>query len=237
MLFVRNVIAGCTFALLWIVAAQASVVMTGNRVIYPAQNKEVNIQLTNHDDFPNVIQVWMDSGNEDSTPDTGQAPFIITPPFFKMAAKAGQTVRLMFSGGELPQDRESIFYLNFLQIPPREAKSSSNQMLIMLRNRVKVFYRPTGIATSPVDIAQNVKPKIIQQGNTYALEVNNNSGYYLSISGASILSENKVTQLGSRMIAPFSTEKWPLSHRFSNSALTINYINDQGAKITQRYQL
>lgn len=122
MLFVRNVIAGCTFALLWIVAAQASVVMTGNRVIYPAQNKEVNIQLTNHDDFPNVIQVWMDSGNEDSTPDTGQAPFIITPPFFKMAAKAGQTVRLMFSGGNYPKIENPFFTLIFADPTQRSKK-------------------------------------------------------------------------------------------------------------------
>ncbi|ANC40285.1 MAG: fimbrial biogenesis chaperone [Hafnia alvei] len=237
MLSVRDVFTGCVLALCLIASAQASVVMTGNRVVYPAQNKEVNIQLTNHDDFPNVIQVWMDSGNEDSTPETGQAPFIITPPFFKMAAKAGQTVRLMFTGAQLPQDRESVYYLNFLQIPPREAKSSSNQMLIMLRNRVKVFYRPAGITTSPAEIAQNVKPKIVQRGNSYSLELENMSGYYLSISGASILSENKVTQLGNKMIAPFSTEAWPVPSRTKNPELTINYINDQGAKITHRYQL
>lgn len=237
MLSVRDVFTGCVLALCLVASAQASVVMTGNRVVYPAQNKEVNIQLTNHDDFPNVIQVWMDSGNEDSTPETGQAPFIITPPFFKMAAKAGQTVRLMFTGEQLPQDRESVYYLNFLQIPPREAKSSSNQMLIMLRNRVKVFYRPAGITTSPTEIAQHVKPKIVQRGNTYAVELENMSGYYLSISGASILSDNKVIQLGNKMIAPFSSETWPVTSKVRNPELTINYINDQGAKITHRYQL
>lgn len=84
MLSVRGIFTGCVLALCLVASAQASVVMTGNRVVYPAQNKEVNIQLTNHDDFPNVIQVWMDSGNEDSTPETGQAPFIITPPFLVM---------------------------------------------------------------------------------------------------------------------------------------------------------
>lgn len=51
MLSVRGVFTGCVLALCLVASAQASVVMTGNRVVYPAQNKEVNIQLTNHDDF------------------------------------------------------------------------------------------------------------------------------------------------------------------------------------------
>ncbi len=44
--------------------ANASVVMTGSRIIYPAAASEHSIQLTNNDNFPNAVQVWLDSGDE-----------------------------------------------------------------------------------------------------------------------------------------------------------------------------
>lgn len=98
--------------------ANASVVMGGSRIIYSAGEKEHTVQLTNNDNFPNAVQVWLDSGDAKSTPDTGKAPFLVTPPFFRMEANAGQTLRLKYTGSGLPTNKESIFYLNFLQVPP-----------------------------------------------------------------------------------------------------------------------
>jgi fimbrial chaperone protein len=92
---------------------------------------------------------WVDSGDPESTPQNADAPFIVTPPVFRINPKAGQTVRLVFTGKDLPQDRESVFYLNTLEIPSlNSAYAGQNQMLVMLRNRLKVFYRPPGIEGS-----------------------------------------------------------------------------------------
>jgi len=88
----------------------ASVVMTGTRVIYPGGAKERSIQFSNQDDAPSVVQVWIDSGNPDSTPETADAPFVVTPPVFRIEPKSGQTARLIFTGKDLPQDRESVFF-------------------------------------------------------------------------------------------------------------------------------
>ncbi|EKN4764153.1 fimbria/pilus periplasmic chaperone, partial [Yersinia enterocolitica] len=122
--------------------ANASVVMSGSRIIYSAGEKEHSIQLTNNDNFPNAVQVWLDSGDAQSTPETGKAPFIVTPPFFRIEANAGQTLRLKYTGSGLPTDRESVFYLNFLQVPPVNKAEKNNKMLVLMRNRIKVFYRP-----------------------------------------------------------------------------------------------
>ncbi|ELN4703365.1 fimbria/pilus periplasmic chaperone, partial [Escherichia coli] len=74
--------------------ASASVIVTGTRVIYPADAREKSVQLTNQDAFPNVVQAWVDVNNPQSTPETADAPFMITPPMFRMEPKAGQTMRL-----------------------------------------------------------------------------------------------------------------------------------------------
>ena len=63
----------------------ASVVMTGTRVIFPANQNEKTVQLKNKDNNPNIVQVWLDKGNESSTPETADAPIIANPQIFKMA--------------------------------------------------------------------------------------------------------------------------------------------------------
>lgn len=49
--------------------------MTGNRIIYPADSREVSVQLTNRGDVPGVVQVWLDDGDAQSVPQTAAARF------------------------------------------------------------------------------------------------------------------------------------------------------------------
>ncbi|MBO0237257.1 fimbria/pilus periplasmic chaperone, partial [Vibrio parahaemolyticus] len=62
---------------------------------------------------------WLDTGDASETPDTIKTPFQITPPISRIDAKGGQTlrIRLMDKNG-LPQDKESLWWLNILDIPP-----------------------------------------------------------------------------------------------------------------------
>lgn len=46
----------------------------------------------------------------------------------------------------LPQDRESLFYLNVIDIPPDNPARSGNLLKLAMQNRIKLFYRPQGIA-------------------------------------------------------------------------------------------
>lgn len=129
-----------------IAQARASVVVTGTRVIYPGEAREKTVQLSNRDAFPNVVQAWVDIDAPDAPPDQADAPFLVNPAVFRMAPDSGQTLRIVYTGQGLPGDRESLFHLNVLQIPPRNSSHADrNQMLLMLRNRLKLFYRPAGI--------------------------------------------------------------------------------------------
>jgi len=41
--------------------------LSGTRVVYPAQQREVSIKLTNDDaQFPRLVQAWIDTGDENS---------------------------------------------------------------------------------------------------------------------------------------------------------------------------
>ncbi len=153
-----------------IAQARASVVVTGTRVIYPGEAREKTVQLSNRDAFPNVVQAWVDIDAPDVPPDQADAPFLVNPAVFRMAPDSGQTLRIVYTGQGLPGDRESLFHLNVLQIPPRNSSHAErNQMLLMLRNRLKLFYRPAGIQGRPEDLPGQLRFALVRRSAGWAV--------------------------------------------------------------------
>ncbi|MGU3415503.1 molecular chaperone [Enterobacteriaceae bacterium C34A] len=211
-------------------SAQASVVMTGSRIVYPADSREVSVQLTNRDDFPGVVQVWLDDGNAQSVPQTANAPFVTTPPVFRLAAHAGQTVRLRYVGKPVAQDRESLWWFNFIQIPPTDkATQADNQLLVLVRSRVKVFVRPKGLVGSPLEMAGTSRVWL-KSGKLF---LRNNSGYYLALSSLEVKGAGKKQRIQSETIAPWSTVSWQAAVPQIGEA-QMRWINDQGATLNGR---
>lgn len=209
--------------------ASGSVTLLGNRVIYPADMKEKTLQFTNEDNIPALIQIWLDINNPQSTPENADAPFIASPQIFRIAANSGQMVRLSFVGQPLPTDRESLFYLNFLQIPGvRQADSDKNKLLLLITNRVKVFYRPAKLAGDANHVIDQLS--LHQVGNS--LKVNNPTGYYANVSQAIILKGMKRTAIPDvDLIQPFSDVSWPVSGDVRKVELSV--INDYGVEISR----
>lgn len=214
-------------------STQASIVMTGSRIIYPADSREASVQLTNRDDFPSVVQVWLDDGNAQSVPQTANAPFVTTPPVFRLAARAGQTVRLRYVGKPVAQDRESLWWFNFIQIPPTDkGAQADNQLLVLVRSRVKVLLRPKGLVGSPLEMASTSRVWT-QNGKLF---LRNNSGYYLALSALEVNGAGKKQRIQGETIAPWTTVSWPTTISLLGEA-QMRWINDQGATLTGRVTL
>ncbi|MBS0041126.1 molecular chaperone [Shewanella sp. M16] len=187
------------------ITANASVVMTNTRVIYPSDAQERTIQLTNNDAFPNVVQVWTDINNPESTPESADGPFLALPSIFRIEPKRGQMVRLVYTGTELPKDRESVFYLNFLQIPPlSKSNAGQNQMLVMLKNRVKIFYRPIEIESNSIDVSKKINFDIEYDEIGINLVIENNSAFFASFVNAKIISGKQELLAKIDMVEPKS---------------------------------
>lgn len=215
-------------------SSPASVVMTNTRVIYPAGEKSKTIQFTNQSDIPYLMQLWTDINNPDSSPDNADGPFIVSPVIFRMEPKSGQSARLSFVGENLPQDRESLFYLNFSQIPPKSSGGENNKLLLILKSRVKIFYRPKTIQGSAAEVAKNLAFELRPLKGANQLHIKNNSGFYASFASAEIKAEDKVYPVDIDMVAPKSEQTITLKHIPSGKAgsFTLRYtlINDLGAK-------
>lgn len=236
-------------ALLLAGAVQAKVVVTGTRVIYPAQEREIVVRLSNlATEQPSVLQVWLDDGDEKSSPDNVEVPFLITPPVFRMEPGSGQSLRLRYTGEPLPSDRESLYWLNVMEIPPApDAEAEGEESLLVqfaYRTRLKTFFRPKGLSPAPAQAPEKLVWRLQRNQGTsgYQLEVHNPTPYYISFSSVTLLDgERRTTATRSKevignMVAPSAVQQFPLPDLTVAPGAGVQVesisISDYGNKIT-----
>jgi len=218
---------------------QASVVMTGTRVVYPGRLAGQTVQFHNPDAHPNVVQVWLDDGDRAAALDAATTPFLAVPQVFRMEADGGQVVRLLLTDAQaLAQDRESVFYLNFSQLPVYKKTADSNRLLLMFTSRVKVFYRPPGLdANLPPDIAGQLQ----FSWRDASLHVHNPTAYHVVVSQAALATGAEPLVLAHEtMIAPFADAVWRAPADVPSAAglpLRLTLRNDHGADVTTEVRI
>ncbi|HHV7361217.1 TPA: fimbrial biogenesis chaperone [Morganella morganii] len=216
--------------LIMTIDTQASVVMTGTRVIFPSGVNEKTIQFSNPDPQPYIMQLQLTT--EDNKPDT-KAPFVPLPPVFRMESHSGQTVRLIANGtAALPKDKESVFYLNFTQLPSVKSDlQEKNKLVITITNRVKIFYRPKSLQGNPNDAYKELHFSL-QNGVVTAI---NPTGFYINITSAEIMMSDKAIPISdASILAPLSTTEWKLKQKITTSnraSIKLKVINDYGSEI------
>ncbi|CAI8811001.1 molecular chaperone [Pseudomonas zeae] len=227
-------------ALLFTSPAFCAVVLIGTRVIYPEGAKEKNLQFNSQDDYPNLVQIWLDKGNTNSKPETADAPFVATPQIFRMNPHSGQLVRLVFTGANLPQDRETVFYLNFLQMPAiKSSQTNANLLMLAVSSRLKVFYRPKSLGGSADELGKALKFKIVGSGSGVKIQVENATGFHAVIREASILvGEQEIPVVSGVMLLPKSTALWPIpASAKSHSRLQLTLVDDLGGDDVTQVEL
>ncbi|WP_146673271.1 fimbria/pilus periplasmic chaperone, partial [Salmonella enterica] len=115
-------------------AGQADIIISGTRIIYDANKKDVSVRLENKGKSPLLVQNWIDLGNDNAEPGSIKAPFAATPPVSRIESKRGQSIKIMYTGAEsLPKDRESVFWFNVLEVPPKaDTSQEENKNLLQL---------------------------------------------------------------------------------------------------------
>jgi chaperone protein EcpD len=223
-----------------IASVHANVIVTGTRVIFPAKDGEVTVRLTNQNTTPVLIEAWIDSGDEHSTPDKVNTPFLITPPLFRMEPSRDQSLRILFTHSQqpLPIDRESVFWLNVLEIPPKPTglqTQGKNYLQLAIRSRLKLFYRPASLPGDPVKAPGQLSFKTTTTGSNHALLAHNASPYYITITNITVDVGGTPHKVDSGMVAPLSDLSLavPDLKQAPSAGSTIQYecINDYGADV------
>lgn len=214
-------------------SASADIVISGTRVVYPQSAKDVTVKMENRGNKPLLVQSWLDDGRDNVNPQELKLPFIVTPPVSRVDPAKGQTVRITWTGQTLPADRESLFWFNVLEVPPKSKDADTQYVLLLaFRTRIKMFYRPDGLAGDPSVAAG--KLQWAYSGN--ALTANNSSPYFISVSAATITINGKKIDVASHTIPPLTNEVVPVkgASNLSGGKIDYNTINDFGG--TEKHQ-
>lgn len=231
-------------ALLACSQAMAGVVITGTRLVYPAGQKEITVKLNNSGVQPALVQSWIDTGDVESTPTQSKAPFALSPPVARIDPGKGQSLRLMFTGQALPSDKESVFWLNVLEIPPKPQQAEDvNALQMAFRSRIKIFYRPDNLPGSPTEAIEQVQWKVVpaSNGQGLALQAFNPSAFHVSLVELDLVTGNQRERSEDGMVGPGQTRQFALASLKAmpgaGAQVEFSAINDYGALVPTRQAL
>lgn len=206
--------------------ASAGISLSATRLVFDGEHREVSIKVRNNGDDL-LIQSWIDGDGSTA----GSAPFAVTPPLARILAKQQQLLRVIYEGTGMPTDKESVVWLNVQEIP--QASKEKNTLQLAVRQRIKVFFRPPGLATKAYLAPKQLLWQIGEQEGHALLKITNPGLYHVSMSDITLqfgaTTEHPVDTM---MIAPGETKSFTLkgTKNANYSTLTFSSINDYGAQ-------
>ena len=209
-------------------AAHAAFSLNSTRYIYDSQQQNISFQVTNESNAVYRGQVWI--GNGDHNPNN--VYFIAAPAFFQLPAGQTQIVRLINVNHTLPQDKESLFFLNVQEIP-LAIKGQGNAMQIAMDTNVKLIYRPQMLQAGRADAEQ--KMQLIDVAGKAALK--NPTPYYFAV--VVVNNNGKTVKLSSKdqhdlgLFKPDSSIILNIPYRNIHD-LNVKAVNDYGNAVTYR---
>ncbi|WP_371756535.1 fimbrial biogenesis chaperone StiB, partial [Salmonella enterica] len=150
------------------------------RVIFHGDAKDASISISNSDNVPYLIQSWAQSISE--TGASGDAPFMVTPPLFRLNGGQKNVLRIIRTGGNLPEDRESLYWLDIKSIPSSNPDNKHNTLMLAVKAEFKLIYRPKALTQKPEEVADRLTWS--RQGRT--LTVKNPTPYYMNFATLSV---------------------------------------------------
>lgn len=225
-------------ALFCMAAAHADVVINGTRIVFEAKDKETVVQLKNNGKSPLLVQSWLDTGNPKSRPGEIKTPFVITPPVIRIEPGKGQALRVLKIGEQLAQNKETLFWFNVLEIPPKpkqQLAAGENLMQLAFRSRVKMFYRPDNLGMSSQEAYKKLKFSLTNNGT---LKVVNTTPYFITFKDIQFKQAKNspvlanVENFPERMVSPGGELVLPVSKKgkgnLAGASVFYTVINDYG---------
>ncbi|MCW2457372.1 UNVERIFIED_ORG: P pilus assembly chaperone PapD [Rahnella aquatilis] len=214
--------------------AEGGVSFSRNRMIFPASEKSISITVNNHSDNTFLVQAGV-SGDADKKT---SAPFMVTPPLFRLEKNDNNVMRILRAGGDLPQDREQVFYFFASTIPsqsvpemtPGKTGTTGARVSISMKTILKLFWRPDGLGISPVKALAALRFVSAPGG----VVVKNPTPYYQSFAALSFDGKVQDVDRQPSMVSPFS------ELRFSATApvrqVSWSVMNDYGGTTEMKTQ-
>ncbi|MBC3218441.1 fimbria/pilus periplasmic chaperone [Serratia fonticola] len=222
-----TLITGCMFGLLCAQQTYAAIALDRTRVIFNGGDKSVSLSVSNENkQLPYLAQGWI----EDEAGKKISSPLTVLPPVQRLepGAKSQVKVQGLPIANTLPQDRETLFYFNLREIPPKS--DEPNTLQLALQTRIKLFYRPKAIAVVNPEstVPWQEKLTLTKQGDGY--QVHNPTPYYVTLVDAGSRKGVSAPGFEPLMVPPKESAPLKVTASSLGSAPVLTYINDYGGR-------
>lgn len=212
--------------------AMAGVVADKSRIIFMASDREQGLSLVNVNEYPVMVQLWVDDGDPDSGPEVANAPILPNPGLLKLAKNESKYISLLNISEYAVEKQEQLYWLNLYEVPPSPSKQmndSAGQLLVVaLRTQMKVFIRPDGL-NETVDRIPSLQQFFYQNG---MIKVKNNSPYFVTYQNIRATINGKEHSIYSGILAPFSATEVDMPDNaklaYDIVFITAEYVDDDG---------
>ena len=210
----------------------ANIVVNGTRVIYEEGAREQTVRMTNRGTTPVLVQAWIDENAGNKNPEDARSPFLMTPAVFRLDGDKGQALRIKQIDSKMPTDKESVYWLNILEVPVKP--QAENYLQMAIRTRLKLFYRPKGLAGQANDQAKQLTWRMVREDGKTFIEGSNPTPLHASLTQLKLKSGTVESEaIDADMIEPFGKHRWPVDMKGTPTTLNFGLVNDYGAVLLQ----
>lgn len=227
-------------------SAFAGVLANKSRVIFDSSGDEQTLLIANTNDYPVIVQTWVDNGNGNPL---SVVPLVVTPSTFRLEPKEMHALKIInISDKTTASSSELIYWLNLYEIPPKDTNINDinkSRVDLTMNTQHKIFIRPPHLDSFPSDIEKYITFTLIEKNKDNFLLVKNTSSYHISFTGMNVASKNdsknsvSVEQEMDMTLKPNSERLYSLQKKFpiNSNVVTFSYINDAGSVINQSTSL
>ncbi|KWE37750.1 molecular chaperone [Burkholderia territorii] len=210
-------------------AAHAAIVPDRTRVIFNEGEQAAIVTITNKSTtYPYLVQSWL----EDTKGNRVTTPLMVVPPLQRVEANERNVLRIAkLPGTALPADRESVFYLNIREVPPKS--DMPNTLQIALHTQMKLFYRPK--AVQPARDEDWTLPMTLRvDAAAHKLVFDNPTPYHVTVVEVTAGAQKTPVPIEPVMVSPMSTADVPFKAA-TPSTLFVTHIDDYGGQVAVEY--
>lgn len=183
-----------------------------SRVIVDPESNGTSLRIHNEQSYPMLVQ--SSALNEDMKT---KAPFMITPPLFRLDANQQTRLRIVRTGGKYPDDRETLHWLCVKGIPPKaedswaEGKNGKTKtpdkislnVQLAVNNCIKLLVRPKSVQGQPSESAASITWQRLDK----VLKAENPTPFYMNLGSLKV--NGKDTEM-LHYLPPFSSYDFKL---------------------------
>jgi len=208
--------------------AVAAVNLDRTRIIYNASDKSVSVMLENQSkELPYLAQVWLENAQGEKI----TSPLVALPPMQRIDAGQKSQIRILQlpETAGLPKDRESLFYFNVREVPPKS--DMANVMQVAIQSRVKLFFRPAELRKL---LKADWQEQLLVSRLSNGLKLTNPTPFYITVGYLGKDNKGNASGFDSVMLAPFATESLT-GNQYVSDRYSLGYMDDYGGLQVNQY--